>query len=220
MSTRNPMNERYTKEEQHSGSSRRSASSSKIKTKAASSVRIQSEAKTAKEKKAAQRAAKAKEADKARKQEQRFYNPPTQRYKTLRRMWWVFLIGAIVMTVLSWILQTKVEGTMVPAVITMVLAYAAIILALYIDLGPTRKERKRYAAAVADKSSPEYAAYKAQIAQEKADAKAAKAVAEEKYEENKANVAAAKKGLKSIFGKKEVPAVPADAEAAAETKAE
>ena len=52
MSTRNPMNERYTTDAERTGSSRKSASSAKPKAKAANTVTVVGTAKTAKEKKA------------------------------------------------------------------------------------------------------------------------------------------------------------------------
>lgn len=221
MSTRNPMNERYTADEARTGSSRKSAASAKPKAKAANTVTVVSGAKTAKEKKAAAKERQRVERDKQRKEEAKFYAPPTQRYKTLRRWWWICLIGAIVFTILSWVFQSKADSlTATPSVVAMVLAYVAIIGALVIDLGPTRKERKRYAAAVADKDSPEHAAFKEAEKAAKEAEKADKAKAKAAYDASKAGAAAkAAEGglldkLKARFSGAKETAQAAQAEAA------
>ncbi|MBQ3386743.1 MAG: hypothetical protein IJG53_05405 [Eggerthellaceae bacterium] len=186
MSTRNPMNERYSSDEARTGTSRKSAASAKPKTKAASTVTIVSGAKTPQQKKAAAKQRQREEREKSRREESKFYNPPTARYKSLRRWWWVCLIGAIVATILSWLFQSKAESlTAAPSIVCMVLAYALIIGALIIDLGPTRKERKRYAAAVADKDSPEHAEFKERERAAREAEKANKAEAKAAYDASK-----------------------------------
>ena len=198
MSTRNPMNERYTTDAERTGSSRKSASSAKPKAKAANTVTVVGTAKTAKEKKALAKQKEREQREKARKEEAKFYQPPTERYKKLRRLWWVCLIAAILCTVLSWVANSN--GASTATVVTMVLAYVFIIVALYVDLGPTRKERKRYQAAVADKSSEEHAAFKAAEKAAKEAEKAQKAEAKGAYDATKAEETA-KPGLLSRFKK-------------------
>ena len=97
MSQRNPMNDRYQTDE-HRGQTRKSAATMKPKTKAASSVRIQPTVKTKQQKKADKKAARAKQTE----IDRQYYNPPTPEYKRLRKIWWGLLIGAIVMTAMSW----------------------------------------------------------------------------------------------------------------------
>ena len=180
MSTRNPMNDRYNTDEARAGVSRKSAASAKPKAKAANTVTVVGAAKTDKEKKALAKQKQREERDKARREEAKFYNPNTERYKLLRRAWWVCLIAAIVCTILSWVFQSR--GLATVTVVTMVLAYVFIIAALVIDLGPTRKERKRYAAAVADKNSPEHKAFKEAEKAAKEAEKANKAEAKAAYD--------------------------------------
>ena len=40
----------------------------------------------------------------------KYYNPPTPQYKRLRKIWWGLLIGAIVMTAMSWFGRTSCRG--------------------------------------------------------------------------------------------------------------
>ena len=96
MTQRNPMNERYQSEDRK-GATRKSAASAKPVSKAASSVRIQSTKKTPQQKKAERKQQRAKDAQRDR----QFYNPPTAEYKRLRKIWWVCLILAIILTVVS-----------------------------------------------------------------------------------------------------------------------
>ena len=207
MSTRNPMNDRYTTDADRTGVSKKSAASAKPKAKAANTVTVVGTATTAKEKKQLAKQKEREQRDKARREESKFYNPPTEKYKMLRRIWWVCLIAAIVCTILSWVFQSR--GWATPTVVSMVLAYVFIIAALYIDLGPTRKERKRYAAAVADKSTPEHAAFKEAEKAAKEAEKAQKAEAKAAYDASKDGAAAGetaadaaeKSGVKKLLSK-------------------
>lgn len=221
MSTRNPMNDRYTTDEARTGTSRKSAASAKPKAKAANTVTVV-DGKNPKDKKAAAKQRKRAEQEKQRQQEAKYYSPNTPRYKTLRRLWWIGLIGAIVATILSWIFQSR--GYATATVVTMVFAYVFIIAALIIDLGPTRKERKRYAEALNDKNSPEYAAYKETEKAQKELEKARKAEAKAAYDANKAQepeqvgLPGLIAKLKARFSgaKETAQAAQAEAEAAAE----
>ena len=105
MSQRNPMNDRYQTDE-HRGQTRKSAATMKPKTKAASSVRIQPTVKTKQQKKADKKAARAKQTE----IDRQYYNPPTPEYKRLRKIWWGLLIGAIVMTAMSWFGRASCRG--------------------------------------------------------------------------------------------------------------
>lgn len=192
MTQRNPMNERYTSEERK-GSTRKSASSAKPVSKAASSVRVQSTTKTKEQKKAEQKA----ERQKQREMDAQYYNPPTEEYKKLRRLWWIFLVGAIVLTLISWLGRTFMPE--VGIYITLGLAYVCIIAALYIDFSKIRKVRRAYQAEMATHKSKETRAaekqYKAALREAEKEA-AAKAAADEVETEEK------KGFLSGLFGKK------------------
>ena len=165
--------------------------------KAASSVHIQSTEKSPRQKKA--------EA-KARKQEQRakdakYYKPPTQRYKTLRRIWWVLLIAAVLCTTLSWVSTSYSWEPEWISMVILVAAYVFIIAAFYVDFSLIRKERKRYQDEMEHGHSKEArAAQKEEKAAKRAAAAAAKAAAEAKAAEP-AEETPKKKGLFG-FGKK------------------
>ncbi len=137
MSQRNPMNDRYQTDEVR-GQTRKSAASAKPKTKAASSVRMAPSVKTKEQKKADQKAARAKESQMSR----QFYNVPTEEYKRLRRLWWILLIVAISLTALSFLGREFLPETV--TYITLGLAYAGIIGALYLDFSKIRKVRRAY----------------------------------------------------------------------------
>ena len=167
MSQRNPMNDRYQTDE-HRGQTRKSAASAKPKTKAASSVRMQPTVKTKQQKKAEKRVQRAKQAE----IDRQYYNPPTAEYKRLRKVWWGLLIGAIVLTALSWVGRSFLPeaGTYV----SLGLAYACIIGALYVDFSKIRKVRRAYQDEMMSKKTKEMrAAEKQQKAAERAAKKEA-----------------------------------------------
>ncbi len=141
MSQRNPMNERYTTEK-HTGSTRKSAASAKPKTKAAASVTLGTTKKTQQQRKAEAKAARKKEQDRQRELDRKYYKPDTERYKKLKRLWWVSLGGAVLCTVLSWVLR-GVEPAWI-AFICLFAAYALIIFAFYLDFSKIKKERRAY----------------------------------------------------------------------------
>lgn len=205
MSTRNPNNERYSSDN-HSGVTRKSASSMKPKREVASGVTVKTNKKTPQEKKAAQKAQRQEERQKQKSMDRKYYAVPTQRYKTLRRIWAVLLVAALVLTAACFIMTKKVPNATV-ATVVLLLAYAAIIGALYVDFGPIRKERRRYAAEMEAKNSKE--ATKARKQAKKQAAAAAAAPAPEP----------APKQKRSLFGGKKKEAAPAatgDAAAPAE----
>lgn len=152
MSSRNPMNERYTLDKK-GGKSRKSAASSRPKSKAASSVVKGSKKKTMTRQE--KRAKKKELRDKEYQAERKYGDPPTKRFKRLKRLWIGFLIGSIGMVCLSFA-ASKVDGA--PqwlALMFLGLAYACIIVTLYLDLGKIRKERKAYAARMAASQAKE-----------------------------------------------------------------
>lgn len=136
------MNERYQQdEEQHAGHTRKSAASAKPKSKAAASVTVKKAAKTPEQKKAAQKRARQEQKAEQRRLDRLYYKPDTERYKKLRTGWWVCLVGAIACTAVSWFSR---DMGMTVSTIFMVLAYALIIAAFYIDFSKIRKERQAY----------------------------------------------------------------------------
>lgn len=198
MTQRNPMNDRYQSEEHH-GTTRRSAASAKPKSKAAASVRVQPKEKTKQQKRAEKKVARQKQSELDRK----YYNPPTEEYKRLRKIWWVLLIGAIIMVALSWLARSVLpEGA---SYVTLGLSYLLIIAALYVDLSKVRKVRRAYREKMeAGKSKEQRALEK----QEKAAQRDMKKDAEEKYEETKAPAEQPK--IFGLFGKSSRPSKTAE----------
>lgn len=141
MSQRNPMNERYTNDS-HTGKTRKSAASAKPKSKAAASVTMGTSKKTPQQRKAEQKAARKKEQERQRELDRKYYKPDTERFKKLKRVWWLSLGGAVLCTILSWVLR-GVEPAWL-AFICLFAAYALIIFAFYLDFSKIRKERRAY----------------------------------------------------------------------------
>lgn len=193
MSQRNPMNERYTAEDR-TGKTRKSAASAKPKAKAAASVRIESAKKTPQQKKAEEKARRKEEAAKQRELDAKYYKPDTERYKKLRRCWWLCLIGAAVCTIVSFVFQSYMPVWLAFGIL--IGAYALIILAFYIDLSKIKKERAAYQARMValeekQKKKAKAEAGKAAAQGKKADAAKGQEATEEAAEAEKP----AKKGL-------------------------
>ena len=138
MSQRNPMNDRYQSEVK--GQTKKSAASAKPKSKAAASVYIKPSGHTPQEKKAIKKQQRAKQAE----LDRMFYNPPTERYKKLRRIWWFCLIAAIVLTVLGMVLPNLFPGVIWASCGCIIPAYAFIIAAVWLDFSKIRKVRREY----------------------------------------------------------------------------
>lgn len=138
MSQRNPMNDRYQNE--IPGQTKKSAASLKPKSKAASSVYVKSNAKTPKEKKAIAREQRAKRSE----LDRMYYNPPTQEYKRLRRIWFALLAGAIIFTVLAMVVGNGMAGSDATMWAFLLPAYACIIGAIWLDMSKVRKVRRKY----------------------------------------------------------------------------
>ena len=151
MSQRNPLNDRYMTDE-HRGQTRKSAASAKPKSKAAASVRAQPK-KTDKEKKAERKAKEKAERAKRRENNAKYYNPPTERYKKLRRWWWISLVGAIICTIVAFAGQSWLPT--VVCYVILALAYAFAIGAIVLDFTKIRKERERYQEMVENDNSKE-----------------------------------------------------------------
>ena len=103
MSQRNPMNERY-QDENRSGKTRKSSASAKPKTARAATVRDPAP-KSKKQKKQEARERERKAMEKAEALPTHRYED-TEGYKRLRRIWWVCLIGAVVVTALTFFLSS------------------------------------------------------------------------------------------------------------------
>lgn len=138
MSQRNPMNDRYQSDVK--GQTKKSAASMKPKSKAAASVYIKPSGHTPQEKKAIKKQQRAKQAE----LDRMFYNPPTERYKKLRRIWWFCLIAAIVLTVLGMVLPNLLPGAVWASWGCIIPAYAFIIAAVWLDFSKIRKVRREY----------------------------------------------------------------------------
>ncbi|MBQ6454872.1 MAG: hypothetical protein IJJ32_02115 [Eggerthellaceae bacterium] len=128
---------------------RKSAASLKPKSKAASSVVLESERKP--KTRAEKKAAKAEEKKKKESNPQnsyRYEKPTSERYKNLRKLWWVLIGIAVVLMVIvavgqAWFTETSNE----PLFYAILFAgWGFLIAALIVDFGPVRKERKRWEA--------------------------------------------------------------------------
>ena len=192
MSQRNPMNERYT-DENRSGKTRKSSASAKPKAARAATLRDPAP-KSKKQKKEEARERERKEAQKAEALTGRFEQ--TEGYKRLRRFWWILLVGAIAMTAVSW-LVTRDENLAQFSMPALVIAYALIIAAFWIDLGKIRKERKLYNAAVAKSNSKEA---RREQKRQRAELREQEKEAAEKFEAAKAEEKAKKAEGRGIMG--------------------
>lgn len=132
------MNDRYQSEIK--GQTKKSAASAKPKSKAAASVYIKPSGHTPQEKKAIKKQQRAKQAE----LDRMFYNPPTEKYKKLRRIWWFCLIAAIVLTVLGMLLPNMLPGETWVSWVCIIPAYAFIIAAVWLDFSKIRKVRREY----------------------------------------------------------------------------
>lgn len=214
MTQRNPMNERYN-DENRSGKTRKSAASAKPSSARAATVHTPPP-KTKKQKKAEAR-------ERERKQEEKWATPAIDNksfeqlpeYKKLRRIWWGLLIGAILLIAISF-LSTRNDDFSFLYIPCLVLGYALVIGAFYIDFGKIRKLRKQQTQQVAQgKSKAARAAQKAARAearaqQKEAEEKAATVAAEE--EEKKADGPLDR--LKNVFTSKDSGSDSTDQKAA------
>lgn len=202
MSQRNPMNERYTRDD-HKGVARKSAASAKPKAKAASSVTVVSSKKTPQQKKAEAKAERRKEEQRRSELNRKYYKPDTPAYKRYRKMWWACLILAVACVAGSWFLRGVVPEPMLIAVL--VLAYVFIIAAFVIDFWKIRKERTAYQERMVAKEESESkkARAEARRAMTKAKAQASQAKGDDAAQQTDAEDAQAEKPKRfALFGKK------------------
>ena len=219
MSRRSPTNDRYVAEKQDkpSGATKRSTASAKPSRPAAASVRMETnkarmtrkqkmvaENTMSKEERKAQR-------DKEREHENLLYTASTilanedAQYKKLKRIWWGLLIAAVVFTALSWATLANESMGQTLSIVTLVLAYGAIIGALVMDLVVIRKRRNAFRDKVASMSDKQvnrlieasYAEKNALEAAKKAK-KAAKKAGKSAAEQQAAYDEALNAGLKGL----------------------
>ena len=220
MSQRNLMNERYTSDER-TGKTRKSAAAAKPKSQAAASVTVKKASKTPQERKAArkaeQKAARKKAQAQQRELDRKYYTPDTDRYRKLRKLWWLLLVCAILCTVCSFFFRAQLpEGVSMAVLLA---AYAFIIAAFYVDFAKIRKERMAY-------QDRMLALEEKQKREEKAAERAAKAAPKKGKKRSVGAAQAApadengigseeaeeadpqKKGIASLFGRRKAAAAP------------
>ena len=219
MSQRNPMNDRYTREDL--GKTRKSAASAKPATKAAASVRIEGDRKKQpkqsgikgwlqnKTEKSAQQKADEKRANAT--TSSGMFEPDTPEYKKWRKTWWFVLILALIFTVLSFVIQGFIPAEQMQLSYTLLgMGYILLFVAIWIDIFKVRKLRKEFVKQMADSNSK--ATKRARKEMEAREA-AAQAAAEAKRE-------ARREKLPSFLGGKKKNAEAqgeADSDAADET---
>jgi hypothetical protein len=125
------MNERYQKDTAPSGKTRRSAASAKPKRTTEGDAPAQKSTSSAKGKGSSARPSFS-------------IHPPTDEYRKIRRVWWVFMGAAVVLSTVSWWLwrqpMDRNYGTAV-----LVLAYASIGVAIWLDWTKMRPLRQEWA---------------------------------------------------------------------------
>ena len=181
MTQRSANNERY-REENRGGKTRKSAASAKPAAERAATVRTPGP-KTKKQKKQEAR-------ERERKQEQKYAaaTPDSKviedlpEYKKLRKIWWVCLMAAILLIIVS-VYATFNEALSFIYVPTLIAGYVFVIIAFYIDFGKIRKLRKRYTQEVLQGKSKEARASQKAA---RAEARAQQKEAEAKFAEAKA----------------------------------
>lgn len=179
------MNERYTTEAKAGGHTRKSAASAKPKANAAASVVMGTKKKKPSKSKPqlSKREKKREERNKQYEAERKYGDPPTRKFKILKRCWIGFLIASVVTVAMSFI-ASKIEGAPEWAPTGfLIAAYACIIITLYLDLGQIRKLRKQYVAQMTASQSKESRAE--QKRQKAAERQAAKEAEAKRLEEEK-----------------------------------
>ena len=147
MTQRNPMNERYTREDVQ-GKSRSSAARAKPKVAASTSVVVENHVKTKKEIRREQDEIAAKARARAARKAGNLNPtqpvkakdiPQSDEYRKWRKIWWATLIAAIVCTVASWAISTYVNE--VAGFVALALAYVFLISAFILEFAKVRKLR-------------------------------------------------------------------------------
>lgn len=130
MARRSPMNERYQKNTAPAGKTRRSAASAKPK-------RDQGKGSSSPSKKPAE------------KRPPLVMNPPTEEFRRWRRIWWILLGVSLVCTfgslaVRQWLAPTMGSTMITVANALLIIGYAGIFSALYIDWTKLRGMRREW----------------------------------------------------------------------------
>jgi len=154
MARRSATNERYQKYTGPAGKTRKSAAQAKPKRATGSPGKPSKSNKSSKSSAA---------------REPLIINPPTAEYRRWRKIWWILLIAALVLTGGSWLIRVYVPGMEALAGIALGLGYGSIFAALYIDWTKLRRLRQEWMAngrptaekAAAQKAKAEKAAAKA-----------------------------------------------------------
>jgi len=153
MARRSATNERYQKHTGPAGKTRKSAAAAKPKRSAGEAAKSKSGKSSG-----------------GSKREPIIVNPPTAEYKYWRKIWWILLGAAFVLTGGSWLLRSYADQAAIASVM-LGMGYASIFTALYIDWTKLRKLRREWMEG-GRKSADKLAAEKA-----KAEKAAAKSVA-------------------------------------------
>lgn len=204
MTQRNPMNDRYSTD--RTGQTRKSAASAKPKSERAATIHDPAP-KTRKQKKLESEERAAKQKKRAYTSNARYED--TQEYRHLRHIWWGFLIAAICLTGMSFLIWSSVDffTSFLPldvvnvlSLVVMILGYAFIILAFYLDLSRINKGRRAWQARIQNDNSKEA---RAKQKQARAEAREREREEAEKAKEATANPEPEKpKGLKRFFKRK------------------
>ena len=213
MSQRNFQNDRYKEDNKPKGVTRRSASAAKPKSAAGSSVYVKPP-KTKQQKKKERKEREKQQYAKEDQMTRTLYaeSEKTPRYKQLRRLWWVLLVVAIVAVAVSFLGKDYLPQGV--DIVFLVISYAAIIGALYLDLGVIRKERKKFTQEITGANGRSKEARKLQK-QLKAEAKAKEAERAQREAEAKAKAEEKAANKKGLFGRSKAQAA---ADGAAESQ--
>lgn len=178
------MNERYTTEAKAGGHTRKSAASAKPKSNAAASVVMGTKKKKSPKKpQKTKRDIKREQRNKQYEAEKKYGDPPTRKFKILKRCWIGFLIASVITVALSFVASKFEDAPSWVPTAFLIAAYACIIVTLYLDLGQIRKLRKQYVAQMTASQSKESRAE--QKRQKAAERKAAKEAEAKRLEEEK-----------------------------------
>lgn len=129
MARRSATNERYQKFTGPAGKTRKSAAAAKPKRASSSSG----------SKKSSKPSASAKRGP-------LIMNPPTAEYRRWRRIWWILLIVALVLTGGSWLVRVNIPSLTTLSGAALGVGYASIFAALYIDWTKLRRLRLEWEA--------------------------------------------------------------------------
>lgn len=148
MAKRNPMNERYQKHTSPAGKTRKSAAAAKPKRN--------KPGETSKPAKGSSKSlSRVEQRDKRREaynKRMAMMHPATPEYRRMRRIWWLFLGGAIVLSTVAWLLWSNVENRAFGNYV-LVAAYISMGIAVWIDWTKLRKLRQEWAQAGGGKTA-------------------------------------------------------------------